>query len=221
ASTKVPEFLSDHAWGSNSRRVDPHQFTTIRSLRNHKYMGDATIDGYILAASFPDVYGDNDRQSQEIYGFIKCYCTGCASAAVSSPQNPSILFCPHCHLDPQRRAKSTLEWMYPSFELSLGDKPRMGANLSSECLQVRCQMQTGDQVFPSVPAWSWMQDEEGFWRARRRWQRLVELMSDGSEHQKRPGYDKEDDGGGQRQRVRLELRVGINLMTKALNIEYL
>ncbi|KAF9568616.1 hypothetical protein EC968_002879 [Mortierella alpina] len=175
-------------------------------------VGNATLSGYILAARFPNVSSnDNGESCGELFGPIQSYCTGCSSTAVSSPQNPSILFCPHCHLDPQRRAQSTLEWMYPTFELAIGDKPRLGGNLSNQSLQVRCQLRVGDQVFPSVPARSWMENEEGFWKAKKRWQKLVDLMNG-------------DDESGERrpcQKVRVELKVGVGMVTKALKVEYL
>jgi len=115
--------------------------------------------------------------------------------------------------------------MYPGFELSLGDKPRLAANLSSEGLQLRCQYEIGDQVFVSVPARKWTRSEEGFQKSRMRWKRLVQLMNSGSGQLDR---DEEEDTGRKDsldvdlpQKVRVEVRVGVNMMTKALKVDYL
>ncbi|KAF9963306.1 hypothetical protein BGZ65_004538 [Modicella reniformis] len=213
AKSREPYSLSDDAWNTVVKKVEARQFSSIRSLREHKFMGNAILDAYILAASFPDLISAEDGQNDhDMYGFIQCYCTGCHSAAVTSPQNPSILFCPFCHLDPQRN-HHPLEWMYPGFELSLGDKPRLSANLSIGQLQLRCQHEIGDQVFVAVPASSWMEDEEEFSKSRGRWKRLVELMNNASSGH----FDRDVTTG---LKVRVEIRVGMN-MTKALRVDYL
>ncbi|KAG0237197.1 hypothetical protein BGX31_003658 [Mortierella sp. GBA43] len=115
--------------------------------------------------------------------------------------------------------------MYPGFKLSLGDKPRLAANLSSEELQIQCQHEIGDQVFASVPARMWMQSDEGFNKSKMRWKRLVKLMNSGS----RPS-DRDEDMDTDReevaaiempQKLRVEVRVGVNLMSKALKVDYL
>ncbi|KAK3809202.1 MAG: hypothetical protein J3Q66DRAFT_67496 [Benniella sp.] len=229
AASKEPYPLSEDGWNANMKNIEARRFDSIRSLRQHKFMGNAILDAYILAVSFPDlVSSEADQIEYDMLGFIQCYCTGCQSAAVSSPQNPSILFCPFCHLDPQRN-HHPLEWMYPGFELSLGDKPRLAANLSSEGLQLRCQYEIGDQVFLSVPARKWTQSEEGFQRSRMRWKRLVQLMNNGCGQLDR---DEEEDAGRKDsldvdlryripQKVRVEVRVGVNMMTKALKVDYL
>ncbi|KAF9187671.1 Shieldin complex subunit 2 [Haplosporangium sp. Z 767] len=217
-SIREPILMPDNVWGNSVKRIEPRCFSSIKSMRQHKFMGDAFIEGYILAVNFPDLSNNNDGDESDMFGFIQCYCTGCHSVAVSSPQNPSILFCPHCHLDPQRRAQSTLEWMYPSFELSVGDKARMSANVSSECLQVRCQFEVGDQVFLSVPARRWMQDEEGFWKCQRKWKRLVAMMNGQDEDEDVKGVGRT---GSCQQRLRIEARVGVNMVIKALNVAYL
>ncbi|KAG0267255.1 hypothetical protein BG011_007664 [Mortierella polycephala] len=217
-STREPTLMSDNAWGNSVKHIEPRCFSSIKSMRQHKFMGDAFIEGYILAVNFPDLSNNGDDDENDMFEFIQCYCTGCHSVAASSPQSPSILFCPHCHLDPQRRAQSTLEWMYPSFELSLGDKARMGANVSSECLQIRCQFEVGDQVFLSVPARRWMQDEEGFWRCQRRWKRLVAMMNGQDENEEIEGAGRTSSC---QQQLRIEVRVGVNMVIKALNVAYL
>ncbi|KAF9364281.1 hypothetical protein BGX34_001988 [Mortierella sp. NVP85] len=229
ATSKEPYPLSEDGWNATMKNIEARRFDSIRSLRQHKFMGNAILDAYILAVSFPDlVSSEADQIEYDMLGFIQCYCTGCQSAAVSSPQNPSILFCPFCHLDPQRN-HHPLEWMYPGFELSLGDKPRLAANLSSEALQLRCQYEIGDQVFVSVPARKWTQSEEGFQKSRMRWKRLVQLMNSACGQLDR---DEEGDTGRKDsldvdlryripQKVRVEVRVGVNMMTKALKVDYL
>ncbi|KAG0301691.1 Shieldin complex subunit 2 [Dissophora globulifera] len=271
ASSREPYSLSENAWGSSVKRIEPRHFTSIRSLREHKFMGDATLNGYILAVNFPELavnsnnseHDDTETVDNErnMFDFIQCYCTGCHSPAVSSPQNPAILFCSFCHLDPQK-SHAPLEWMYPAFELSLGDRPQMDEGSEGERLQLRCQLEIGDQVFWSVPARRWMQNEKGFWRSRRRWERLIELMNNEFKDNdvsggvdragevnleglptakggKDMGVDRTRERGDvagveqiraseqestelrMRQRLSVEVRVGINMVTKALKVEYL
>ncbi|KAF9114780.1 hypothetical protein BGX27_009901 [Mortierella sp. AM989] len=219
ASSREPSLLRESSWDDSLKNVKARKFQSIKSLREHKFMGDATLDAYILAISSPDFILD-DRDERAMYDFIQCYCTECQSIAVSSPQNPSIMFCRECHLDPQKR-NQPLEWRYPAFEISLGDKPRMGANLTSESLQLRCHPEIGDQVFLSVPARRWMQDEEGFWESRKRWKRLVELMNKQGESIDSDDEERSGPSDNIPQKIRVEVMVGVNMMVKALKVDYL
>ncbi|KAI1316100.1 hypothetical protein EDD11_010414 [Mortierella claussenii] len=229
--SREPYLLHDNAWAETIKNVQPRQFRSIRSMHEHKFMGDAILDAHIMAVSFPDLVDDNGEASydSDMFGFIRCYCTGCYSIAVTSPQNPAILLCRECHSDPQK-SRRPLEWMYPTFELSLADKPRLAANLASESLQVRCQLEVGDQVFMSVPARRWMQDEEGFWISRGRWRKLMELMNKqgecadegrGTEDEVSAAAGGEGGGDDVAQRIRVEMRVGVNMVAKALRVAYL
>ncbi|KAF9348419.1 hypothetical protein BGX26_000174 [Mortierella sp. AD094] len=218
ASVRKPSLLRESSWGDSLKNVKARKFQSIKSLREHKFMGDAILDAYILAISSPDFFlDDNDERAK--FDFIQCYCTVCQSIAVSSPQNPSVTFCRECQLSQKRN--QSLEWRYPAFELSLGDKPRMGANLTSECIQLRCQSEIGDQVFVSVPARRWMRDREGFWESRTRWKRLVELMNGQGENV--VGDDEGDTEASDNipQKLRVEVKVGVNMMVKALKVDYL
>ncbi|KAG0008303.1 hypothetical protein BGZ80_003602 [Entomortierella chlamydospora] len=217
ASARKPSLLRESSWDDSLKSVKSRKFQSIKSLREHKFMGDAILDAYILAISSPDFFLD-DGDERAKFDFIQCYCTVCQSIAVSSPQNPSILFCRECQLSQKR--DPPLEWRYPAFELSLGDKPRMGANLTSECIQLRCQSEIGDQVFVSVPARRWMRDREGFWESRARWKRLVELMNRQGENV--VGDDERDSEASDNnaQKLRVEVKVGVNMMVKALKVEY-
>ena len=214
-------------------------------------LGDATIEATILAVNFPNLttdYNVDDDDKDAMFSFIQCYCKGCSSPAVASPQDTSILFCPHCHLDPQRRQTSTLEWYYPLFEMTLTDRvknSRVGASLSVEMLQVRCQMELGNQVFPTVPADQWMSssDESQFWKCRDWWVKIMEHLNNSVslelENDDQDDQDEDEDekkerelrrkrgqelieaSGTKSKRVKVDVRVGLNFAAKALKIHYL
>jgi len=192
----------------------------------------------ILAVRFPDLTSDynvDDDNQDAMFSFIQCYCKGCSSPTVASPQNPSILFCPHCHLDPQRRQSSTLEWCYPPFEVTLTDRTsRLGASLSVEMIQVRCQMELGNQIFSEVPADQWMTsgDEAQFWKCQDQWVQIMkhlnnvnslsdEYHAEDDQTAENKAQDQSEPFETRERRVKVEVRVGLNFVAKGLSIHYI
>ncbi|GJJ78800.1 hypothetical protein EMPS_11159 [Entomortierella parvispora] len=236
-----PASLSENAWGNSIKQIELKRFRSIRSLREHQFMGDALVEeATIFAVRFYNLtsnYNVDDNDQEAMFSFIQCYCKGCSSPAVASPQNPSILFCPHCHLDPQRRQTSTLEWYYPPFEITLTDRTnisRLGASLSMEMIQVRCQMELGNQVFAEVPADKWMTsgDEADFWKCRDQWVQIMRQLNNANSESDEDNVEEDrtskDSAQGQpgplevrKKKVKAEVRVGLNFAAKGLSIHYL
>ncbi|KAG0049333.1 hypothetical protein BGZ83_005872 [Gryganskiella cystojenkinii] len=234
-ATRNPDSLAESGWGNAVKNIELKKFPSIQSLREHRYMGDAVLEETtILTVDFPDLtdnYNVDDLDPDAMLSFIKCYCRDCTSPAESSPQNPAIFYCPHCHL----RQKSSLEWYYPPFQMTLIDlkkkgsqRTKLGATLSTEMLQVRCQLELGDQVFPTVPASEWVGegDVAKFWRCKESWTEIMANFNSGSDEDTDDNdHDQSTKDHGQRHQyqrnARVEVRVGLNFVAKALAVRYL
>lgn len=175
----------------------------------------AIVEAQLLGLCFSD---PELRPSGAMHGFIQKYCLGCSSLAMTSPKEPLSFICPKCDLDLAKRDSSQLCWLYPRFELTLGDQPHAHHNLSKQLIQVRCDQVLGDQLFPSIPASQWVHDARSFIRSRSRWKRLSKLMN-------LSGQDSGDDvvlgESTDSPRVRVHLTVGLNDIFMATKLEYI
>lgn len=164
----------------------------------------------------PGITVQGSQPLRSMRGFIQRYCLCCTSLAATSPKEPSLFFCLNCDLDPTKRARR-FQWVYPRFEITLGDHPRMGRNLSSEQIQVRCDHVLGDQLFPSLPASQWMQDAASFVRSKSRWKRLSKLMLGGHDSSGDDVFSEVTEPP----RIKVHLTVGLNDIFKATKLEYI
>ncbi|KAG0334618.1 hypothetical protein BG000_008183 [Podila horticola] len=173
----------------------------------------AVVEARLLGVFFSD---PELQPSGDMRGFIQKYCLRCSSLAVTSSKEPSSFFCLKCDLDPAKRDSSQICWLYPRFELTLGDQPRVHHNLSKELIQARCHEVLGDQLFPSIPASQWMHSAESYTRSRSRWNRVFKLMDlngHGSGDVVSESFDPP--------RVKVHLNVGRNDIFMATKLEYI
>jgi hypothetical protein len=175
----------------------------------------AVVEARLLGVCFSD---PELQPSGDMRGFIQKYCLGCSSLAATSSKEPSSFFCLKCDLDSAKRGSSQICWLYPRFELTLGDQPRVHHNLSKELIQVRCNQVLGDQLFPSIPASQWMHGAKSFIRSRSRWRRLSKLM-DLNGHGS--GGDVVSEERFDPPRVKVQLNVGRNDIFMATKVEYI
>ncbi|KAG0026173.1 hypothetical protein BGZ81_006576 [Podila clonocystis] len=175
----------------------------------------AVVVAHLLGVCFSD---PEPRLSDDLRGFIQKRCLGCSSLATTSPKEPLSFFCPKCDLDPAMRDSSRLCWLYPRFELTLGDQPRVHYNLSKELIQVRCNQALGDQVFPSIPASQWVHDAKSFLRSKTRWKRLSKFLNLNEQYS---GDDIVTRESTDSPRVRVHLTVGLNDTVMATKLEYI
>ncbi|KAI9234676.1 MAG: hypothetical protein BYD32DRAFT_422877 [Podila humilis] len=243
AASRMPLNISG-PWLTSGSRAEPKGFASLKALKCHRFQGDAVIEAHLLGVYFDTVLsisdpkfqlldnmgvyfldpglqptGTIDQGSQSLHnmrGFIQRYCLCCMSLAATSPMEPSSFFCPNCDLDPTKRARQ-FQWVYPRFEITLGDHPRVSHNLSSEQIQVRCDRALGDQLFPSLPASQWMQDANSFVRSKSRWKRLSKLMLGGQDSSGDDVFSEVTNPP----RVKVHLTVGLNEIFKATKLEYI
>ncbi|KAF9428978.1 hypothetical protein BGZ94_000262 [Podila epigama] len=227
ATTREPQSIPSDSWAKMGKNLEPRSFSSIKLMKEHQFMGDAVIEAYIFGVYFTD---PDFQPTEEMFGFIQKYCTACSSLAMTSPKDDSTFFCPYCHLDTTRRESSQLLWMYPPFEMTVGDHPLFRSNLAKELAQVRCPSELGDQLFSSVPADQWMQGEKMFICSRAEWKRLYVLMNlkrEETNHFDNQIDNVNADGASETimeqhpLRIKLYITVGINNIMKATKVEHI
>lgn len=193
-------------------------FDTVLSISDPKFQLLDNMGVYFSDPGLqqPGTTDQGSRSLRNMRGFIQRYCLCCMSLAATSPKELSSFFCPNCDLDSTKRARQ-FQWVYPRFEITIGDHPRVGHNLSSEQIQVRCDHALGNQLFPSLPASQWMQDANSFVRSKSRWKRLSKLMLGGQDSSGDDVFSEAINPP----RVKVHLTVGLNEIFKATKLEYI
>ncbi|KAF8930260.1 hypothetical protein BGZ47_000677 [Haplosporangium gracile] len=194
------------------------RFESVKKVIDSRFMGIASVDGYIEGVTFPDHVTTQFWVKDSVFSIPLIVCSNCNMKMNPLREDESKFVCVNCQSDPDKRETSETKWCYHDFHFWLKDKATLGDIQQAETIRVSCKGDVCQQLFPTIPADEWSESIEKYQECRQAWISWMEMLAGKSTGDRN---NQTAVSNARRRRVRVEIGVGKGRMGRALRVKYL
>ncbi|KAF9149856.1 hypothetical protein BG015_008333 [Linnemannia schmuckeri] len=191
------------------------RFESVKKVIDSRFMGIASVDGYIEDVTFPDHVMTRFWAKDSVFSIPLIVCSNCNMKMVPLQEDGSKFVCVNCQSDPDKRETSEAKWCYHDFHFWLKDKATLSDTQQTEMIRISCKGDVCQQVFPTIPAAEWSENIEKYQECRQAWITWMKMLAGKSTGDRN---NQTAVSNARRRRVRVEIGVGKGRMGRALRV---